>query len=178
MGFYLSATFIILGFAANSENLTKMSLLIWICFAALVSAGTILGILLTLYRGWHGCYVISAIVLQELIKQSKQEIPIKFIRDIEFKFNSIISVEFISFLFLQVFIALNISLMYYVIPSGIDYPNMSNMLFKIIPNVLVGLFVLDIIAHFTGMNILDRLKHNDKLDEKYLWLLNGKIKHK
>ena len=175
LGFYLTATFIILGFYANASALSDMSFVMWICFMALVIAGQCIGILLTLYRGWHGFYIISSIVIQELINNSEEKVSFDFIKRIKFKFSSIISVEFFTFMFLHIFISLNIYIMFYAIPILNDNSFFSEGFCRMTSYILLVCFIFELIAHFVGMIILDRYKQNGNLNEKYLWILHGKI---
>lgn len=178
LGFYLSATFIMFGLIGNSTNLFKTSIIMWICFASVAIAGICLGAILTMYRGWHGLYVITSIVLQELITKGEQKISNKFIREIDFKFNSVFSVELLMFLFLQIFIVLNLYMMFYALPLIVEKSTSyfySKELCNIVSCVLLGLFIVEFILHVAAMIILDNYKKRGKLNEKYLWLLAGKI---
>jgi hypothetical protein len=175
LGFYLSATFILTGFFEKSFELTPMSVTLWTCYALLLTIGLVIGMVLTIYRGWHGCYVITSIVIQNLIKKSEQEVKFKFIKGIRFKFNSLISVELLMFFILSLFNAFNFYIMITIFSSIEIYAFFSKPFCWIIQITLLILFILEIFAHFTAMIFLDRFKNNGTLNEKYLWLLNGKI---
>lgn len=181
LGFYLSATFIMFGLIGNSSNLFKTSIIMWVCFAAVAIAGICLGAILTMYRGWHGLYIITSVVLQELITKGEQKISNKFIRDIDFKFCSLFSVEFLLFLFSQIFVGLNLYVMFYILPLIVEKSTnifYSKELCNTVSWGLFWLFIFEFSLHIVAMIILDNFKKKGKLNEKYLWLLNGKIENK
>lgn len=178
LGFYLSATFIMFGLIGNSSNLFKTSIIMWVCFASVAIAGICLGAILTMYRGWHGLYIITSVVLQELIKTEQQKISNKFICEINFKFCSPFSVEFLMFLFSQIFVGLNLYVMFYTLPMIVEKSTIyiySKEFCEIFSYVLLGIFIVEFFLHIVAMIILDNFKKNGELNEKYLWLLVGKI---
>jgi len=178
LGFYLSATFIMFGLIGNSSNLFKTSIIMWVCFASVAIAGICLGAILTMYRGWHGLYIITSVVLQELITTEQQKISNKFISEINFKFCSVFSVEFLMFLFSQIFVGLNLYVMFYTLPMIVEKSTIyiySKEFCEIFSYVLLGIFIVEFFLHIVAMIILDNFKKNGELNEKYLWLLVGKI---
>lgn len=175
VGFYLTATFLLVGFFGKSLELKIIPPIVWICYALIVFVGFVLGWILTMYRGWHGCYIISSIVIQRLIQKGIKEVPFKFIKEINFKFSSIISIEFLNFSFLHVLILFNACIFCYL-HDNINYKDfISTSLSTKITIILAALVIIEFIAHLVIMRYLDKWKSNGNLNEKYLWLLNGKI---
>lgn len=175
LGLYLTATFVILGFFGNNFYKSNSPSLMWGCMSALVLAGTCLGVLMSFYRAWHGLYIISLISIQEMIIKAKDEVGYDFIRDIKFKFNSILSVEFFTFLFLHVFIALNLIFMFVSKAQITDNTIFSGKLCNIVSFALLGLAFAEFVAHFIVMMHFDKLKKQGILSEKYLWVLYGRL---
>ncbi len=173
LGFYISATFIVIGIWGNYYNQGKIELLFWISMLGLVIAGCALGALLTLYRGWHGLYIITSIIFQELIQKSKNTIDTEFIKKIKYRFILVSSAEFITFLFLHAFLIMNLALF-------IEYtPDFRNSIFENCHTYIlyscIASVIIEFISHFLAMGHLDILKRNGRLNEKYLWMLNGRF---
>jgi len=173
LGFYISATFIVIGIWGNYSASGKIEDLFWISLIGLVLAGIALGALLTLYRGWHGLYIITSIVLQDLIQKSKNTVDIEIITEVRYRFNSWRSAEFMTYVFLHSFIVMNLILSFlFTSNSYIAIVESDQNIIMIIITVFVS---IEFISHFFVMFYLDKLKNSGKLDEKYLWMLNGRI---
>lgn len=129
--------------------------------------GSCLGVLFTLYRGWHGIYIITGIIIQNIMSNNKILITENFIKNIDFKFNLISSVEL--FLFLMINAITIVNTWYCAAHLKNNYTLIS---------VVIFFWLLQFITHFIVMYYLDKLKNTGRLKTKFLWLLQGTIEIK
>lgn len=159
VGFYITLTVAFYGFYSY---LGKDPTLAIYLIVGLTLFGVCLGILFTLYRGWHGIYVIIAIIIQQKMHNKCIVINRNFVKEIDFKFNLFTSAELFTYLILCTIIFLN---------ALESYKLLLNVSPKICAISLLSIAVLQFIFHFLGMWWLDHLKKKEKLTTKYLWIL-------
>jgi hypothetical protein len=161
LGFYATLSLALYGFAGgiSAANTLLLSGII-----GLTVLGIFLGFLFTLYRGWHGVYVIQAIALQEMIHKDRSNIDAEFVRKIDLRFNYVISVELFTFLILHIVIFLN-SIAAWIVATDKNG--------HLVATGLVAAVVIEFLSHFVAMGVLDHWKNSGKLGTQYLWVLQS-----
>lgn len=124
--------------------------------------GSCLGVLFTMYRVWHGIYIIMGIIIQSIVANNKLSITGNFIKSIDFMFQ-IVSVELFLFLMINAITIVN---------TWYSCEHMHN--YALISIVIIS-WLLQFVMHFIIMHYFDKLKNNGRLTTKYLWLLQGTI---
>jgi len=155
--------------SAPSVNPSVGKEALFVAIVGLLLIGILLGCLFTLYRGWHGLYIIQAIVLQQACQRDLRKVDAKLIHEVTFRFNIFISVELFMFAILHSVLAFHFWFGFSIaatVWAGSCWP-------KIVVWTLLILVLVEIAGHFLTMYVLDRLKDTGKLDPKYLWLLQG-----
>ena len=128
--------------------------------------GAPIGFLLTFLRGWHGLYVIQAIVFQEILHGNATRIEIDFIRSIRFSFNHAFSAEMLTFVVAHVIIFTNAIVAYHLAyNTDLKVPTFGLIVFAFV----------EFISHFFAMELLDARKRSGKLGTEYLWMLQSTI---
>lgn len=165
LGFYVTMSLALYGFSATiGTDDTKL----FFGAIGLTVLGILLGSLLTLYRGWHGVYVIQVIALQEMIHKNKSHIDGDFLRNIAFGFNHFLSIELFVFLLLHTVVFLNSAAAFRLASSMA-----ANRCWRIVVIGLIVLVIAEFLTHFVAMGILDWRKRKGTLGTKYLWVLQS-----
>jgi hypothetical protein len=137
-----------------------------IVLLGLAIVGILIGFLFTLYRGWHGIYVLQAILLQEIIHKETTHVDGESVKKIEFAFNYVTSVELFMFLILHLVVFMNAFLAVYLTPD---------FAWGIRAFGVVVIATLEFISHFLAMAYLDRLKQTGRLGTRYFWILQNTV---
>jgi len=166
LGTYITLSVALYGF---SGRVSTDDVLLFFGIVGLVIVGILIGFLFTLYRGWHGVYVIQAVAFHEIIHKGRYRYDINnaFIRGVDFNFNYLTSIELIMFVMLHAVVFLNCGAAMWI---------SSNDTFLLVARVLTAILSVEFLSHFVAMWILDYWKRTGKLGTKYLWLLQHTIK--
>jgi len=148
------------------DGLLGSSDLLILAILILISLGIVLGVVFTLYRGWHGFYVIQGIALQKA-SHAKDFMAFdgNFIKGIKFQFNLLTSVELMMFVVLETTVLIHIWAAYSL--------SADNVWWKVITFFALGVVVCEFVGHFVVMFYFDQLKKTGRLDDTYLWMLQG-----
>ena len=113
LGFYITLSVAMYGFALRIDTSDTLkigfvdTLLFQLGILGLILLGFIVGLLCTIYRGWHGLIIIKEIVLQEMINKKKYDIEIGFIKNVKYKLNIFTSVELLMLILLNEVVAMH-----------------------------------------------------------------------
>ncbi len=164
LGSYVTLSVLVYTFAAQTPNSDYFRFVV----VGLALLGIVVGFLFTLYRGWHGLYVIQAIILQEILHKDRIDIGGKFVRKIDFAFNYVTSIELLMFFVLHSVVFVN---------SFVGVYLTQNSQWELHAFAILIIAWLEFTSHFIVMAYLDKLKKNGKLGTRYLWLLQSTLKN-
>lgn len=170
LGFYATVTAVVYTIAAQnstvfsaSQGMANSYFLLVVLVMGLL--GVPIGFIFTLYRGWHGVYVIQAILIQELLHKDKNIIDSDSVQKVNFGFQIVTSIEFFMFSILHILVYVNGVV-------GIILAEKSQQ-YELLAWIILILIFIEFVSHFFAMWHLDKLKNAGKLGAKYLWILQG-----
>jgi len=171
-GFYFALTIGLMGYYIGKKpDLSDTFLFNFILFSFIYSTvlGIVLGILLTAYRGYHGFFNIQSIVLQGMIHKKNYDTK-DLIKKAEWNFNNCISIEFFTFILLHFAVITNFAFIILIIVNHKqNFWSMTNLFVF----YLAVFIILEFIAHFIVMNILDRQKKSGDLEPGAMRILQN-----